>query len=525
MPRSSLLSLVLAPAASLFLALPSLAQEKTGAAPPSIKILDGKFDDWTKTPRESSITDPVGDAGDDPTVGSDLKQLVLEADGKRLHLLLALSKAATIQGLEKPLVIYLDADGDESTGAKPDADGNRLPGADVAIVFSPRIKGSQGGDRRAPRGDGGEGVAVFAVGQDGELGDRRAADAIGLGMAPTSASDRYELRIDRREDFLAGGKVRAMVMTLKGDEVADRTKPVACELPAFDPRPFAPAEAAAVARPVRTDARIVTWNAERGALFTDEKAEAFGSTLAAIAPDVILLQELGAKATSQSLSEWLDRHVPRESKWNAIVSGGDLRTAVASTFPLESASFLDGVSRETEKGKRPVRVAAATIDVKGKKLLALSVHLKCCGNLDSDEDRTRMDEARTIAANIAKSLERSKADGVVIGGDLNLVGSQKVLEALGEKADVDRTDLAIAEIRQLDGVSNQTWRSSGNAFAPGRLDYLLVSDRGLERRGAFVFSEEDLSRIARTTLKLPESAFDEASDHQPVVVDVAFVKR
>jgi endonuclease/exonuclease/phosphatase family metal-dependent hydrolase len=524
MPRSSLLSLVLAPAASLFLALPSLAQEKTGAAPPSIKVLDGKFDDWTKTPRESSITDPVGDAGDDPTVGSDLKQLVLEADGKRLHLLLATNKPSTIQGLEKPLVIYLDADGDESTGAKPDAEGDRLAGADVAIVFSPRVEGSQGGDRRPPRGEG-EGVAIFAVSQDGELGDRRAADSIGLGMAPTCASDRYELRIDRSADFLAGGKVRAMAVTLKGDTVADRTKPVACELPAFDPRPFAPAEASAVARPARTDARIVTWNAERGALFTGEKAEAFGSTLAAIAPDVILLQELGAKATSQSLSEWLDRHVPRESKWNAIVSGGDLRTAVASTFPLESASFLDGVTRETDKGKRPVRVAAATVDVKGKKLLALSVHLKCCGNLDSDEDRTRMDEARTIAANVAKSLERSKADGVVIGGDLNLVGSDKVLEALGEKADVDRTDLAVAEIRQLDGASNQTWRSSGNAFAPGRLDYLLVSDRGLDRRGAFVFSEEDLSRIARTTLKLPESAFDEPSDHQPVVVDVAFAKR
>ena len=73
------------------------------------QILDGKFDDWTRIPRDSSVTDPVGDAGDDATLGSDLKQLVLEADGKRLHLLVAMNKAATIQGLERPLVIHLDA--------------------------------------------------------------------------------------------------------------------------------------------------------------------------------------------------------------------------------------------------------------------------------------------------------------------------------------------------------------------------------------------------------------------------------
>ncbi len=468
---------------------------------------------------------PPGDAGDDPTLGSDLKQLVLEADGKRLHILVATNKAATIQGLEKPLVIFLDSDGDESTGAKPDAEGDRLAGADVAIVFSPQSSGGPGGNRSSNRKAGGEGVAIFTVTDDGELTERRAADAIGLGMAPTAASDRYELRLDRREDFLSGAKVRAMAVTLDGDDVADRTKHVSCDLPAFDPRPFAPAEASAVARPAGTDARVVTWNAERGAIFTKEKSEAFGATLAAVAPDVILLQELGGQATPESLTEWLDRFVPRASKWNAVVSGGDLRTAVASTFPLETASFLDGVTRETEKGKRPVRVAAATVDVNGRKLLALSVHLKCCGQLDSDEDRTRMAEARTIAENVARSIERSKPDGVVIGGDLNLVGSEQVLAALGEKADIDRTDLEVAEIRQLDGISNQTWRSAGNAFAPGRLDYLLVSDTGLERRGGFVFSEEDLSKIARTTLKLPASVFDEPSDHQPVVVDVAFRKR
>jgi endonuclease/exonuclease/phosphatase family metal-dependent hydrolase len=510
---------VLAVAAGLFPAASLVAQE--GAAPPSTKILDGKFDDWTRIPRDSSVTDPVGDAGDDATLGSDLKQLVLEADGKRLHLLVAMNKAATIQGLERPLVIYLDADGDDSTGAKPDAEGDRLPGADVAIVFSPQAA-SREGNRRAPRGGGGEGVAIFTVEADGSLVDRRTADAIGLGMAPTAASDRYELRLERRPDFLAGDRVRAMAFTMKGEEAVDRTKPVTCTMPAFDPRPFAPAEAAAVARPAGTDARVVTWNAERGAIFTREKSEAFGATLAAISPDVILLQELGGEANAKSLSDWLDRNVPREAKWNAVVSGGDLRTAVASVFPLETASFLDGVSRETEKGQRPVRVAAATVDVRGRKLLALSVHLKCCGRLGSDEDATRMDEARTIAANIAKSIERSKPDGVVIGGDLNLVGSERVLEALAENSDIDRTDLAVAEIRQLDGVSNQTWRSRGNPFAPGRLDYLLVSDRGLERRGAFVFSEEDLSEIARATLKLPASALDEPSDHQPVVVDLAF---
>jgi endonuclease/exonuclease/phosphatase family metal-dependent hydrolase len=513
---------VLAAVAGLWPVASLVADE--GAAPPSTKILDGKFDDWTRIPRDSSVTDPVGDAGDDATLGSDLKQLVLEADGKRLHLLVAMNKAATIQGLERPLVIYLDADGDESTGAKPDADGQRLPGADVAIVFSPKPGAARGGNRRPAR-SGGEGVAIFAVTADGELADRKSADAAGFGMAPTAASERYELRLDRRADFLAGSTVRAMAATLADDGTADRTKPVTCRLPPFDPRPFAPAEAAAVAREGGTDARIVTWNAERGAIFTREKSEAFGTTLAALAPDIILLQELGGEATAKSLSEWLDRNVPREAKWNAVVSGGDLRTAVASPFPLETASVLDGVTRETDRGPRPVRVAAATVDVRGKSLLALSIHLKCCGSLGSDEDATRMAEARTIAENVAKSIERSRPDGVVIGGDLNLVGSGKVLEALGEKADVDRTDLAVAEIRQLDGVSNQTWRSKGNPFAPGRLDYLLVSDRGLERRGAFVFSEEDLSEIARTTLKLPPSALDEPSDHQPVVVDVAFRNR
>jgi hypothetical protein len=70
---------VLAAVAGLWPVASLVADE--GAAPPSTKILDGKFDDWTRIPRDSSVTDQVGDAGDDATLGSDLKQLVLEADG------------------------------------------------------------------------------------------------------------------------------------------------------------------------------------------------------------------------------------------------------------------------------------------------------------------------------------------------------------------------------------------------------------------------------------------------------------
>lgn len=486
--------------------------------------LDGHFDDWR-------VPDPIGyrlDRGEDGAGGPDIIATSLVGDPRHLWLFIEFFEEVTLQGLDVPLHLFLDADGNRATGAE----GGPLPGADLVVVFSPQPE--PGARSRRSHGEGVEIRAVEPNGRPGPPVLPEIAASLNLLAAPTHASRRFELRLDRSaERFDArSATMRAVVQreAIKEDgsrvlETLDWIDPVQNILMPRDPSPRRRAGAEAVARAEGTDLRVASWNAELGAIFTDP--EPFAATLRAIAPDVILLQELG-KASRDELVAWLDAHLPGEGAWSALTSGGDLRTAVAARGALRPASFLDGVKRTTDRGDRDVRAVGAALERDGRRTLLVSVHLKCCGRIGGDEDATRMAEVATISEAIAKAHAAQPFDAIVVGGDLNLVGDRAVLDRLARGLDLDGSDLDPVEAYHLADRVNTTWRPNkpggGEKFLPSRLDYILFSGAALETRRAFVFSEGDLSAEAASSLSLPASALDRPSDHQPVVVDLQFTR-
>ncbi len=510
---------------------PSASPSAVAAGP--VRRLDGEFDDW-------SSLDPVAtrrdDANDAALGAPDLVTVSLASDPSSFWIALHFANEVTIQGLERPLRLYLDID-HPAVGAAA----GPLPGADLVVIFSPSP--FDRGDAKAEAGNTkpgqGVGVAVRRLTERGELGEVVPAESIGLGMAPTHASRTFEIRLDRTEAQYAQltAAVRAVSMIpdeLGRTQIAEEVEATRALLVPRMRTPLPKAAASAVSRAPGTDLRVVSWNAERGALFKD--AASFGAILTALQPDVVLWQELGA-TKAEDLVAWMKANAGAGAdpsaggEWHAVLSGGDLRTAVVARRPLQVAPFLDGVKRSAGNATRDVRVAGALLDPDGDgpaaPLLLASLHLKCCGRIGSDEDDTRIAEAKAIREAIAAARTKlaeagTPVAGIVVGGDFNLVGSRSVLDQTGSGLDGDGSGLDPVAAYRLDALTNATWRSAGDEFLPGRLDWILLSNASLRPLRSFVFEGRDLSEEAARTLALPPKALAEPSDHLPIVVDLAF---
>ncbi|MCA9284900.1 MAG: hypothetical protein KDA22_06795, partial [Phycisphaerales bacterium] len=134
----------------------------------------------------------------------------------------------------------------------------------------------------------------------------------------------------------------------------------------------------------------------------------------------------------------------------------------------------------------------------------------------------RIDEVEAVRHALRTVLDSGAAAGAVVCGDYNLVGSRVPLERLLLKTDVDGGDLAVAEALQIDGRSNATWADAKQPFTAGRLDYLVYSDATLRETGGFVFDAADLGADRLAALSLSASETADASDHLPLVVDLAW---
>ncbi|MDZ4754264.1 MAG: endonuclease/exonuclease/phosphatase family protein [Phycisphaerae bacterium] len=516
-------------AAVCFLAGATTMQSAPPPAPAVPHRLDGSFDDWSSLDRVATKYDREGDAA---AGAADVTTVSLASDPHWLWIYITLAQPMTLQGLDQPMMLLIDVDAMESTGAQ----GGPMVGAEFAVIFSPSEQDRRdSGDstvaanpRRISQGAHGEGVVVRRLQDDGTLGDRISSESVGLGMAPAFASTKFEIRLARSATHFAGFSAAARVVSLRLTppdrvDLIEETEVSRTLLVPRSPVDVPKADASSVARPPDT-MRLISWNAEFGALF--KNPEPFGATLKSLDPDVVLWQELGKDATAASLTEWMNARVPSAgAPWKAIVSGGDLRTGIAAKGALTNAPFLDGLQRSTPKGNRPVRITGALLDVNGSPFLLASLHLKCCGRYQSSEDDTRTAEAAAIRDALRQAQEKLAAEGrpaafTIVAGDFNLVGDRSVLTKIGAGA-----DLAIVDAYQLDGTTNATWRSAGNQFVPSRLDWMLFSNHSLDVQKSFVFSTEDLATDAVTQLALPASALGEASDHQPIVVDVVLRPR
>jgi endonuclease/exonuclease/phosphatase family metal-dependent hydrolase len=474
--------------------------------PPRI-VIDGRFEDW------SGVVARLNDPTDAPDAAVDFGEVRVAHDERFIHLLIDFGRVVNVQRLEGTASLLLDADGDKRTGQSVSG----MPGVDAVVEMTPADPGS--------RGRQGRGAGLRLTGAAG----LRSPYEIGLATGPTYSSRWFELRLQRRVElpgtapFLAGDRFAGRLeFTDLDGRVRDTTDIFLHELSPVDPapggQPTDPLES-----PSPADLRVVTWNVDFGSLLRDQRR--FGRVLQAIDPDIILLQELTEQTTPRQLVEFLERRLPAEDRgpWRALVGagGGDLRTAVAARLPLEPVPTLHIVPYPDEPD-RTVRLSAAAVG-NGRRLLVVSVHLRCCGYAGSFEDRTRHMEAGATRRAVRRALDAGEFDGVIVAGDLNLVGSRWPLDLVAEGLGGGGSALALAEARRIDGLSNATWSDPDQPFVPGRLDYLLYGDTALESINDFAMDTRDLLPRWLDAHGLQPDDTVSASDHLPIVADLRWV--
>ncbi len=480
------------------------------AGPPSIAI-DGRFDDWAGI--EPALIDPA-DARGEPV---DLGELRLTSDGRFVHLLVDFGRTVNIQKLEGTVHIVLDVDGNRSTGQLTFG----LSGADLDIILSPD---APPGHSRRPGGV--KLVSTIDPANDPfPEAQRLNPYDIGFTFGPTYASRQFEFRIGRGAKLagiptvLASGRMQGkIVCTDPQGNIIDQTAAFGSDL-----TPLRIAEQTGTAQiPARIPGalRIMSWNADKS-LF--DNPERFVRVLAAIDPDVILLQELTDRDSAAQLELLLNRPRPAEglNKWTVAfgAGGGNLRCAVASKLPLQAAEPFQLLPYPFWRDQS-LRVAGAVIETANKRLLCVSIHLRCCGRAGGREDFIRGLEAEVIRERLQAMVERDSFDGVIVAGDFNLVGSRRPLDLLTSRLDITGLSLIEAEPYQLDSLSNATWSDRKQPLVPGRLDYLLFSNNAVALRSTFVLDARDLDPDALHRLGLRSDDTASASDHFPVVADV-----
>lgn len=515
----------------LLVAVAGCLTDEGSEFPVSIRT-DGSFDDWSGVP--AIVTDPFGDAPRGSPV--DLGAVSVRDDSRFVHLLIDLGDTVTVQGMPGTVEIVLDADGDVRTGGSYGG----VDGADMVVALS---------RQREPMADRhGAGVGVRRIGEGGP-GEIEGAGAVGLIVSPTHSSDRFEVRLERGAVAAGAGEVVAgRLRYVRAGVVVDETpvfRHAMANAPGADP-PLLGADAVGRAAGV---VRVVTWNVSDGN-FRD-RPEAFGRVLAALAPDVVLLDEVYADVTMADLArfgEGIGGEGGTAWDWWLAEGGGRQRTAVgAGGLELRGEAELARVDHEPgalerwlrEVGDEPesprmpppsrlaraeaeggLSATGAWVAVDGRDILFVPVDLQSAGYDGSPRDRLRELQARALNRALAALLADRPDAGLVIGGDLNLVGSARPLAAIRSGLGTAGVELAVARPARLRDRSLATWRPTWreDPFSPGRLDYVLYRESVLEVARAFVFDAADLSPEALGGLGLRGSD-TLVSDHLPLVVD------
>ena len=515
---------------------------------------DGTFDDWRDVP--AVAIDAVGDTP--PGSPVDLGAVFVRDDPRFIHLLIDLGDTVTAQGMPGSVEVVLDGDGDPGTGGSYGG----VEGADLAIVLSRQWE---------PAADGhGAGVGVRRIGERGPQ-DIESASSIGLLVSPTHSSDRFEVRLDRlrmqrnglaepargtdattegepRRDADAAMRLTGRLRYLRAGSVIDET-PVFTHTLATAPGEPPPLLGADVVARTPGALRVVTWNVSDGNFRNHE--EAFGRVLAALEPDVVLLDEVYADVTMADLVRFAGKlGTVQGSSWQWWLAngGGRQRTAVgARALELRGEAGLARIDHAPgalerwlrEVGDEPeaprmapppvlaraeaeggLSATGAWVTVGEQDILFVPVDLQSAGYDGSPRDRLRELQARTLNGAVARVLTDRPEAAIVIGGDLNLVGSRRPLDQLRSGLGVGGGDLNVVRPERLRDRSLATWRSTraGDPFSPGRLDYVLYRGAVLRVERAFVFDAADLSPATRGEIGIRESD-TLRSDHLPLVVD------
>jgi endonuclease/exonuclease/phosphatase family metal-dependent hydrolase len=331
-------------------------------------------------------------------------------------------------------------------------------------------------------------------------------------VLPTYASPWYEATIDLAPLGVEPGET--VTIDFRGSD--ELLTPVQLRVPEAE-QPRATASSLLERERAESTLRLIAYNTEHEGLVSDDRADAFGRLLRALAADVLCIQEEWDTTEAQAAAALATMMPPADGRsWTVVKAGGCL---LASRHEIIRVPTGDQ------------RIAAGVVVPNGdasRAILALSVHFKCCGHAGSDEDDRRVREARAAAEVI--DAVRNAAEGsplhpyrsapAVVAGDWNLVGSRAPLDVLTDEA--GGPGLTDARPLCLTGGNAFTWVSENSSFCPGRLDLIAYDAEQLAALRSFVLDTRDLPDASLNAMGLRRNDTRDASDHLPLIIDLRF---
>ena len=502
----------------------------TGARAAATRLpiqLDGHFDDWTGVPVWSQAA-----ASSRP-----LEAAWATDDTHWWYLSFSVRDSVSHSGMPGTLHLLIDTDDRTQTGGTVFDAAVGLAGVDVALDLSRADK---------TQGNGvGAGAALRTVGPTG-LGAYRSAYDLDVVALPSWSATRFELRIARggtRDGFAQlGSTVRARL-------VFESTSGAITALPAARYTFATPLDTrsrtqlvSAIPSAANGAVRVVQWNVSEGSFRSPAN---HAKLLAAVAPDVVLLDEVYAETSDSTLADFFARpELAALGRWRFAYSrsGGrqhavvatrdrDIRQAPSMVRMEYPVGVLDSVRAMVPAAAQRLFDIEATaqlsstgawITIDGIETLFVALDLQSGGFFRNAQDQLRVLQSRAIRAAVQRELAPRATRGVlVIAGDFNAIGSYESIHTLQQGLDVDGSDLALSDASRLSERSLVTWSDPKvGQFLPGRLDLTLYADAAFERTGGFTFSSADLTPAFAASLGVTPETSERAADHLIVVTDL-----
>lgn len=451
------------------------------------------------------------------------------------YLSFSVGDSVSHSGMPGTLHLLIDADDRTNTGGTVFDAAVGLAGVDVALDLS-RSDKTQGN---------GAGAAVRTVGPTG-LGAYRSAYDLEVVALPSWSATRFELRIARGgtlDGFAPLGRAVRARLVFASTSGAVTALPAARYTFATPLEPRARTQrVSAMPSKANGSVRVVQWNVSEGSFRSPAN---HAKLLAAVQPDVILLDEAYAETSDATLAEFFARQeLAALGRWRFVYSrsGGRQRTVVAtrdrdirqaaSMVRMEyPAGVLDSVRAMVPTAAQRLFDIEATaqlsstgawISIDGIETLFVPLDLQSGGFFRNPQDQLRVLQSRAIRAAVQRELaSRATRGALVIAGDFNAIGSYESISTLQHGLDLDGSDLALSDAWRLGERSLVTWTDPKvGQFLPGRLDLTLFSDAAFERTGGFTFTTAELAPALAASLGVTPETSERTSDHLIVVTDL-----
>ena len=457
-------------------------------------IMEGEFSDW------ESISFVYRDAiGDVPSGGVDFGGMKVTNDGEFLYIYIELNYEVNLQS-DLNSTLYLDADGNNSTGLTVDG-----LGAELEWNFAAKS-------------------GKFYFGGDNTIISQSNIDII---TSPTVSSETFEisLELDSRPDGVNLLFTSSDISLLIKDNDSGDLIPESGESAIYQIQPVigVPYDMIGLNKNESQFLRFMTWNVRRDDLFNQSLYDEYSRILNAIDPEIITFQEVYSH-NSEDLKTLMESILPsgEGEEWFTSKQGNDI--VLASRYDVKGSWQLSS------------RSGAFLIDLSPKyvkDILVIGVHPPCCSN-----DAGRQNEVDAMMAVLRDAMQGGgiiqldSGTPVIFAGDFNFVGDRRQLQTMltgdildnstwGEDfaPDWDGTFLRDALSRHANLSQTYTWQNEFSPFSPGRLDFIIFTDSAIELEKTYVLRTEGLIPDTLTEYGLMVADTRFASDHLPVVAD------